>query len=65
MRYIKRMWLVILVLSLSGLNACTKSIADVEFCQVYEPIFADYDNDTPETIEQIDRNNLVYDDLCT
>ena len=65
MRYIKRTWLAILVLSLSGLNGCTTNIADLEFCQIYEPIFADYDHDTQETIDQIDRNNLVYDDLCT
>lgn len=64
MQYIKPMWLVILVLSLSGLNGCTKNIADLEFCQIYEPIFADYNHDTQETIDQIDRNNLVYDDLC-
>lgn len=38
MRYIKRMWLVILVLSLSGLNGCTTNIADLEFCQIYEPV---------------------------
>lgn len=65
MRYIKRTWLAILVLSLSGLSGCTTNIADLEFCQIYEPIFADYDHDTQETIDQIDRNNLVYDDLCT
>lgn len=52
-------------LSLSGLSGCTTNIADLEFCQIYEPIFADYDHDTQETIDQIDRNNLVYDDLCT
>ena len=60
MRYIKRTWLAILVLSLSGLSGCTTNIADLEFCQIYEPIFADYDHDTQETIDQIDRNNLVY-----
>ncbi len=64
-RYIKRIWFAILVLSLSELSGCTKNIADLEFCQIYELIFADYDHDTLETIEQIDRNNLVYDDLCT
>lgn len=54
-----------LVLSLIGLNGCTTSTADLEFCQIYEPIFADYEHDTQETINQIDRNNLVYDDLCS
>jgi len=31
---------------------------------LYEPVYADYEKDTPETIKQIDRNNVVYDDLC-
>lgn len=38
---------------------------DLEFCLIYEPIFANYDYDTQETIDQIDRDNLIYDDLCT
>ena len=32
--------------------------------QVTKPIYADYKHDTPETIRQIDRNNLVYDEIC-
>ena len=48
---------------LTGLNACTTNI-NGDFCLIYEPIYADYENDTPETIRQIDRNNIVYDDLC-
>ncbi len=65
MQYTKPKLLAIIVLSLIGLNGCTTNIAGLEFCQIYEPIFADYDHDTQETIDQIDRNNLVYDDLCT
>ena len=34
------------------------------FCLIYEPVDADYENDTAETIKQIDHNNIVYDDLC-
>lgn len=30
------------------------------FCAVYEPVYPDYERDTPETIRQIDRNNIVY-----
>lgn len=33
------------------------------FCDVYEPVYPDYQKDTPETLRQIDRNNVVYD-LC-
>ena len=35
------------------------------YCLLYRPIYADYENDTAETIEQIDNNNVVYDILCT
>ena len=52
------------LLILTGLNACTTNTSG-NYCLLYEPIYADYDNDTAETIRQIDRNNVVYDDLCT
>ena len=55
--------LVVALLILTGLNACTTNI-NGNYCLLYEPIYADYDNDTAETIRQIDRNNIVYDDLC-
>lgn len=54
----------VLSLILIGLNACTTNI-NGNYCLLYEPIYADYDNDTAETIRQIDRNNIVYDTLCT
>lgn len=52
-------WLI-----LSALSGCTTSI-NGDFCLLYEPVYADYEHDTPETVRQIDRNNVVYDDLCT
>lgn len=45
------------------LNACTTNI-NGDFCLIYEPIYADYEHDTPETIRQIDRNNVVYAEMC-
>lgn len=51
------------LLILSALNGCTTSI-NGDFCLLYEPIFADYEKDTQETIRQVDRNNIVYDELC-
>lgn len=54
----------VLSLILIELNACTTNI-NGNYCLLYEPIYADYDNDTAETIRQIDRNNIVYDTLCT
>ena len=48
---------------MTELSACTTNI-DGDFCLIYEPIYADYEHDTPETIIQIDRNNAVYDEMC-
>ena len=59
----KLKWLGINSLILIMLNACTTNI-NGDFCLIYEPIYADYEQDTPETIRQIDRNNLVYDEIC-
>lgn len=52
-----------LISLLIGLSACTTNI-NGDFCLLYEPIYADYTNDTPETIRQIDRNNIVYEEMC-
>jgi len=50
-------------MTLAGLTACTQNISG-DFCLLYEPVYADYTNDTLETIRQIDRNNVLYDELC-
>lgn len=55
--------LAIACLIASALTACTTNISG-DFCLIYEPVYPDYLNDTPETINQIDRNNVVYDELC-
>lgn len=41
------------------LTSCTPSISG-SFCDVYEPVYLDYENDTAETIRQVDRNNVVF-----
>lgn len=48
---------------LIALNACTTNISG-DFCLIYEPVYMDYERDTSETIRQVDRNNVVYEDLC-
>lgn len=52
-----------MLLILIASTGCTTNI-NGDFCLIYEPIYADYEQDTPETIRQIDRNNLVYDEIC-
>lgn len=55
--------LAIACLIVSALTACTTNI-NGDFCLIYEPVYPDYLNDTPETIKQIDRNNVVYEEIC-
>lgn len=45
------------------LSGCT-SVLNGSFCEIYEPIYPDYERDSNETIRQIDRNNIVYLELC-
>ncbi len=61
--HLKLLKMLVLICLLSGLTACTTNISG-DFCLLYEPVYADYERDTPETIKQIDRNNIVYDELC-
>ena len=63
MLYTKLKMLVIMWLILIGLGGCTTNI-NGDFCLIYEPVYADYEKDTPETIRQIDRNNIVFEELC-
>ena len=49
--------LVLTILMLSG--GCTIRLSG-DFCDVYLPVYPDYERDTPETIRQIDLNNVVY-----
>ena len=45
---------------LVSLSACTPSTGG-SFCDIYEPVFPDYERDTAETIRQVDRNNVVFE----
>lgn len=54
---------VIVLMTLNVLSGCTTNI-NGDFCLIYEPVYMDYARDTPETIRQVDRNNVVYDDMC-
>ena len=55
---------IALTLILLCVTGCTRNINVSDYCLLYRPIYADYDNDTPETIKQIDLNNIVYDTVC-
>lgn len=49
------------------LNGCAISSTErpsLDFCQVYEPVLFDSANDTPETIEAIMQNNVLWAQFC-
>jgi hypothetical protein len=46
------------------LASCTINTAANDFCYLYRPVYVDYENDTAETIQQIDQNNIAYEALC-
>ena len=50
---------VLLTLILS--SGCT-TVLSGDFCDVYQPVYPDYARDTPETIRQIDINNVVFEE---
>ena len=46
------------------MTLCATSCATVlngDFCDVYQPVYLDYERDTPETIRQVDVNNIVWE----
>lgn len=47
---------------LSSLSACAGNTGG-SFCTIGEPIYAS-DKDTEETLEQIDRHNAAYEEIC-
>ena len=49
------------------LNGCAISSTErpsLDFCQVYEPVLFDSANDTPETIDAIMQNNILWAQFC-
>ena len=57
---LKRYVIILLILTASA--GCPTNISG-DFYLIYEPIYTDYENDTSEIIRQIDRNNIVYDEI--
>lgn len=45
------------------LNGCATNTSG-DFCDIYQPVYADYERDTPETLRQIEQNNVVFDKAC-
>lgn len=49
------------------LNGCAKSLTErpnLDFCQIYEPVLFDSQRDSPETINAIMQNNIVWAKFC-
>lgn len=43
------------------LASCGRNTLEGSFCTIYRPVYYDPAKDTPETISQIDLNNVVYE----
>jgi hypothetical protein len=57
-------WLVIACGIIGLCNGCVKNTAANDYCFLYRPIRADYKNDTTQTLQQVDENNIVFDTIC-
>jgi hypothetical protein len=44
--------------------ATSTSAPQSDFCLIYEPVYVDRTLDTPETLQQVDRNNAAYEAVC-
>ena len=49
---------------LSGCAMRSTERPSLDFCQVYEPVLVDSANDTPETIDAIMQNNVLWAQFC-
>lgn len=49
---------------LLGLSACGVSTTASDYCRIAEPIYVDRVRDTPETVEQVDRENAKFECVC-
>ncbi|HBO58770.1 MAG TPA: hypothetical protein DD624_02535 [Alphaproteobacteria bacterium] len=49
----------ILLAILTFCEGCT-TVLNGDFCDLYQPIYPDYEKDTAETIRQIDANNILF-----
>lgn len=49
----------ILLAILMFCGGCT-TVLNGDFCDLYQPIYPDYEKDTAETIRQIDVNNILF-----
>lgn len=59
MSHFKARTAFLIVLGVFALSGCAKRL-DGGFCEIYEPVFLDYSNDSEKTIKQVERNNVVY-----
>ena len=59
MSHFKARTAFLIVLGAIALSGCVTRL-DGGFCRIYQPVFLDYENDTTETIKQVEKNNVVY-----
>lgn len=52
------------VLMLNGCKSSSTEPARIDFCAVYEPVLFDTRKDSPETINAIMQNNIIWAKFC-
>lgn len=63
MSHFKARTSILIVLCMFALSGCVKRL-DGGFCRIYKPVFLNYQDDTANTIAQVEENNVVYLELC-
>ena len=63
MKRFKARTALLIVLGMFALSGCVKRL-DGSFCRIYKPVFLNYQDDTENTIAQVEENNVVYLELC-
>ena len=59
----QRSLVIVLSLTLLSVSACGGSTRGSSFCDIYTPVYT-VDEDTEQTKDQVDENNVVYDEDC-
>ena len=50
-------------MTLLTVTGCERNIPANSYCLVYQPVYISED-DTEETLKQVDANNAAYEELC-
>lgn len=55
---------IVAMMTLGGCKSSSTEPARIDFCMVYEPVLFDSRKDSPETINAIMQNNIIWAKFC-